>query len=76
LFEAIKGSSYMTSAGSWFSLEMGDGKIVKFQPAKWDEKMKDPAFKQRVYDVMDEEVVQKFDKRIGKAKDFYEETGE
>ena len=76
LFEALKGSSYMTSAGSWFSLEMGDGKIVKFQPAKWDEKMEDPTFKQRVYDVMEEEVIQKFDKRIGKAKDFYEETGE
>jgi recombination protein RecA len=76
LFEAIKGSSYMTSAGSWFSLEMGDGKIVKFQPAKWDEKMEDPTFKQRVYDVMEEEVIQKFDKRIGKAKDFYEETVE
>ena len=76
LFEAIKGSSYMTSAGSWYSLEMGDGKMVKFQPAKWDEKMKDPNFKQRVYDVMDEEVIQKFDKRLGKAKDFYEETGE
>jgi hypothetical protein len=38
--------------------------------------MKDPDFKQRVYDVMDEEVIQKFDKRLGKAKDFYEETGE
>ena len=76
LFEAIKGSSYMTSAGSWYSLEMGDGKMVKFQPAKWDEKMEDPTFKQRVYDVMDEEVIQKFDKRLGKAKDFYEETGE
>ena len=76
LFEAIKSSNYMTSAGSWYSLEMGDGKMVKFQPAKWDEKMEDPTFKQRVYDVMDEEVIQKFDKRLGKAKDFYEETGE
>ena len=76
LFEAIKGSNYMTSSGAWYSLEMGDGKVVKFQPSKWDEKMKDPAFKQRVYDVMDEEVIQKFDKRLGKAEDFYEEKDE
>jgi len=76
LFEAIKGSSYMSSAGAWYSLEMGDGKVVKFQPSKWDEKMQDPTFKQRVYDVMDEEVIQKFDKRLGKAEDFYEEKNE
>jgi len=76
LFEAIKGSNYMTSSGAWYSLEMSDGKVIKFQPSKWDEKMKDPAFKQRVYDVMDEEVIQKFDKRLGKAEDFYEEKDE
>jgi len=76
LFEAIKGSNYMTSSGAWYSLEMGDGKVVKFQPSKWDEKMQDPTFKQRVYDVMDEEVIQKFDKRLGKAEDFYEESDE
>jgi len=76
LFEAIKGSDAMTSSGAWYSLEMGDGKIVKFQPSKWEEKMADPAFKQRVYDVMDEEVIQKFDKRLGKAEDFYEEKDE
>jgi recombination protein RecA len=76
LFEAIKGSNYMSSAGAWYSLEMGDGKVTKFQPSKWDEKMQDPVFKQRVYDVMDEEVIQKFDKRLGKAEDFYEEKDE
>ena len=76
LFEAIKGSNYMTSSGAWYSLEMGDGKVTKFQPSKWDEKMQDPTFKQRVYEVMDEEVIQKFDKRLGKAEDFYEESDE
>ena len=49
---------------------MGDGKVEKFQPSKWEQKMADPAFKQRVYDVMDEEVIQKFDQRLGKAEDF------
>ena len=76
LFEAIKGSKYMTSSGAWYSLEMGDGKVEKFQPSKWEQKMADPAFKQRDYDVMDEEVIQKFDQRLGKAEDFYEEKGE
>ena len=76
LFEAIKGSKYMTSSGAWYSLEMGDGKVEKFQPSKWEQKMADPAFKQRVYDVMDEEVIQKFDQRLGKAEEFYEEKGE
>jgi len=76
LFEAIKGSKYMTSSGAWYSLEMGDGKVEKFQPSKWEQKMADPDFKQRVYDVMDEEVIQKFDKRLGNAEDFYEEKGE
>jgi recombination protein RecA len=76
LFEAIKGSKYMTSSGAWYSLQMGDGKVEKFQPSKWEQKMADPAFKQRVYDVMDEEVIQKFDKRLGNAEDFYEEKSE
>jgi len=76
LFEAIKGSDAMTSSGAWYSLDMGDGKTIKFQPSKWEEKMADPAFKQRVYDVMDEEVIQKFDKRLGNAEDFYEEKDE
>ena len=76
LFEAIKGSKYMTSSGAWYSLEMGDGKVEKFQPSKWEQKMADPAFKQRVYDVMDEEVIQKFDQRLGNAEDFYEEKVE
>jgi hypothetical protein len=66
----------MSSAGAWYSLEMGDGKVEKFQPSKWEDKMQDQAFKQRVYDIMDEEVIQKFDQRLGNASDFYEESEE
>jgi len=76
LFEAVKGSKYMSSAGAWYSMEMGDGKVEKFQPSKWEDKMQDPAFKQRVYDIMDEEVIKKFDQRLGNASDFYEENDE
>ena len=74
LFDAIKGSQYLTSAGSWYSLEMADGSIKKFQPSKWNKFMsEDPDFKQRVYQIVDEEIVMKFDKRQGDASSFYEE---
>ena len=72
LFNAIKTSEHLTSAGAWYTLKMGDGSEVKFQPSKWVERMEDETFRNRVYELMDEEVVQKFDKRIGNAKDFYE----
>ncbi len=66
----------MSSSGAWYSLEMGDGKVEKFQPSKWEQKMAAPAFTQRVYDVMDYEVINQFDKRLGNAEDFYEEKSE
>jgi len=72
LFNAIKTSEHLTSAGAWYTLKMADGSAIKFQPSKWVEKMEDETFRSRVYELMDEEVVQKFDKRIGNAKDFYE----
>ena len=38
--------------------------------------MTDEDFRTRVYDIMDEEVIYKFDKREGSAADFYEENDE
>ena len=52
-------------------MKMPDGSDVKFQPSKWKEKMKEQTFKDRVFEIIDEEIIQKFDKRIGSAKDFY-----
>jgi recombination protein RecA len=74
LFDAIKKSESLTSSGSWYTLRMKDGSEDKFQPSKWGQKMKDPAFRERVYQIMDEEIVQKFDRREGDASDFYEES--
>jgi len=74
LFDAIKTSDYLTSAGAWYTLQMGNGKEIKFQPSKWKDKMQDKEFKGRVYELMDEEVVRKFDERTGKAEDFYEKN--
>ena len=74
-FEAIKGSKYLKSSGAWYTMDMGDGTEVKFQPSKWIDKIQDAKFKQRVLDIMDEEVVLKFDKREGDASDFYDIEG-
>jgi hypothetical protein len=64
----------MTSAGAWYSLTMADGSIKKFQPSKWSKLMAEDAdFKQRVYQIVDEEIVMKFDKRQGDASSFYED---
>ena len=52
---------------------MGDY-IKKFQPSKWTELVKtDPEFHAKVLELMDLEVVQKFDKREGTAADFYDD---
>ena len=71
-FEAVKGSKYLTSSGSWYTLDMGNGESIKFQPSKWKENIQDEAFRARVLELMDEEIILKFDKREGKATEFYD----
>ena len=39
----------------------------------WKNKLTDEKFRQAVFDIMDEEIIMKFDKRIGSAEEFYEE---
>jgi len=71
-FDAIKGSSCLTSAGAWYTLTAPDGYTKKFQPSKWNNLIStDNDFKERVMRLMDEEIVQKFDRRDGDAQDFY-----
>ena len=72
-FEAIKGSEKIKQSGAWYELMYNDNTSEKFQANKWVEKLKDDKFKTRVIEIMDEEVVMKFDQRQGKAADFYEE---
>jgi RecA/RadA recombinase len=69
--EAIKGSENISNAGAWFSLRYEDGTEEKFQKATWLEKLQQEKFKNRVIELMDREIVQKFDDRSGKAEDFY-----
>jgi recombination protein RecA len=76
-FDAIKGSDSLTSAGAWYTLKTEDGYEKKFQPSKWTEIIhEDEEFRQKVIAIMDEEIIQKFDKRQGDAKDFYEDPAD
>ena len=63
----------LTSKGAWYTLETPDGYSKKFQPSKWSEIIKsDNEFKEHVIRIMDQEVIQRFDRREGTAEDFYE----
>jgi len=73
-FDAIQGSEHLDRAGAWYELKFEDGTSEKFQSARWIDKLQDDKFKARVLEIMDEEVVRKFDKRTGDATEFYEET--
>jgi RecA/RadA recombinase len=76
-FDAIKGSAALTSAGAWYTLKTEDGYEKKFQPSKWADIIhEDAEFKETVIAIMDEEIIQKFDKRQGDAKDFYEDPAD
>lgn len=77
LFDAIKGSENILQAGAWYTILHDDSTSEKFQASKWTDKMQDDKFRHRVYQIMDEEVIMKFNNRQGSAKDFYdsEESG-
>jgi len=75
-FEAVKGSDSLTSAGAWYTLTHEDGTTDKFQPSRWSEKMTSEKFKTRILQLMDEEVILKFQNRVGDATAFYEEQEE
>ena len=70
LLTAIKSSNRLTNSGAWFKLE---GYETKFQTATFPKLMKsDAKFSKLVYDIIDEEVIHKFENKTGKAEDFYD----
>ena len=71
-FEAVKVSDNLKQSGAWYSLLYEDGTSEKFQAAKWKEKLQEEKFKNRVLQIMDEEIIMRFDKKEGKAEDFYD----
>ena len=71
LLEAIKSSDRLTNSGAWFKLK---GYDTKFQTATFPKLMKtNEKFAKLVYDIIDEEVIRKFENKSGKATDFYDE---
>jgi uncharacterized protein YidB (DUF937 family) len=71
-FDAIQSSDQLKRSGAWYELLFSDGTSEKFQSAHWVKKQQDKKFKARVLEIMDEEVVMKFDARAGNAEDFYD----
>jgi len=71
--DAIKSSQHLSNSGAWFTLDHGDGTSDKFQSSGWKAKLEEPKFKQRVLEIMDEEIIMKFHDRTGNSEDFYEE---
>jgi recombination protein RecA len=70
--EAIKISDNLEQSGAWYNLVYEDGTSEKFQAAKWKEKLQDEKFKNRVLQIMDEEIIMKFVERSGDAASFYD----
>jgi len=62
-FEAIKGSDYLSSGGAWYTLTTKEGKEFKFQSSKWMEQIQNPEFREAVLNIMDEEIIMKFNER-------------
>jgi len=70
-FEAVKSSPNLGQAGAWYNLVYEDGTTEKFQASKWKEKLQNEKFRARILQIMDEEIIMRFDKKEGKADEFY-----
>ena len=73
VFEAIK--PFIKQMGAWYEIDVA-GQPKKFQTSQWDELMEDQTFRDAVYKIMEEEVVVKFEKRQGEAKNYYNIDGD
>ena len=69
--EAVKGSASIKQAGAWYTLVHSDDTEEKFQTAGWLDKLQDEKFRTRILELIDEEIIMKFDKREGEAESFY-----
>ena len=74
--DAIKGSEQLKQAGAWYEICYDNGQTEKFQASKWVEKLQDDAFRKRVLEIMDEEVIRKFDDRSGDPAEYYDDENE
>ena len=72
-FDAVQISNSIKQSGAWFSLVFEDGTEQKFQRKNWTGMLQDQKFRDRVLQIIDEDVIMKFDNRTGNASDYYEE---
>lgn len=73
ILEAIKGKTEDLETGVWNKLKYADGTVEKWQGLEqgFVELMKtNQKFKDRVMEIFDYQVIQKFDKKIGHASEF------
>jgi len=73
-FDAIQMSESVKQSGAWFTLVYKDKTEKKFQRKNWLEQLADPKFEKRVLEIMDEDIIKKFNNREGKASDYYEQV--
>ena len=60
--EALRASgSERFKAGAWNKIYDAKGKEYKFQKSQWIDKLQEPEFRSVVLDIMDEEIIRKFD---------------
>lgn len=70
--EAISTSPHY-STGSWHCMTYADGTDTgKFRAAEFVERLQEPKFRERVLELMDEEIIQKFATMTGNASNFYD----
>lgn len=68
---ALQNSPHLKT-GSWYTIIYDDGTEEKFRKDDWATKYKtEEKFRNRVLELLDEEVVRKFADRTGNANDFY-----
>ena len=72
LMDAISSSEYLET-GAWNRLKYSDGTEKVFRSSEWVSLMKeDEKFKNRVMEILDEEIVRKFNDRTTNASSFYD----
>lgn len=69
--EVIKNSEQVT-VGPWWTVKYADGSINKFRSADFLQELANPKFRNRVIEIVEEELVTKFDQQKGNAAAFYD----
>jgi RecA/RadA recombinase len=69
--DVIKNSEQVT-VGPWWTLKYADGSIHKFRSADFLQELANTKFRNRVVEIVEEELITKFDQQKGNASAFYD----